>query len=96
METSASIADSFASLKLNRGWLLALGVALIVLGTVALVVTVVSVFLVGWLLIASRIFHVVHGRTKPGALAAEIDCCHARKRELPGVVVDAEGGAAED
>jgi uncharacterized membrane protein HdeD (DUF308 family) len=64
METSASIADSFASLKLNRGWLLALGVALIVLGTLALgdtlAVTVVSVFLVGWLLIASGIFHVVH------------------------------------
>src|ERR1700730_11201979 len=34
-------------------------------------------------------------RTKPGALAAEIERCHARKRELPGVVVDAEGGAAE-
>jgi uncharacterized membrane protein HdeD (DUF308 family) len=51
METSASIADSFASLKLKRGWLRALGVALMVLGTVALgntlVVTVVSVFLVG-------------------------------------------------
>jgi len=64
METSASITDSFGSLKLDRGWMLVLGVALIILGTVALgdtlVVTVVSVFLVGWLLIASGIFHLVH------------------------------------
>jgi uncharacterized membrane protein HdeD (DUF308 family) len=64
METSASLNDSIASLKLNRGWLLTLGIALIVLGTVALgdtlTVTVVSVFLIGCLLIASGIFHVVH------------------------------------
>jgi uncharacterized membrane protein HdeD (DUF308 family) len=64
METNFSIADSFAQLKLRWGWLLALGVALIVLGTVALgdtlAVTLVSVLLVGWLLIASGVFHVVH------------------------------------
>src|SRR5271167_1149623 len=64
METSASLNDSIASLKLSRGWLLALGAALIVLGTVALgdtlAVTVVSVFLIGCLLIASGIFHAVH------------------------------------
>ena len=64
MDTDASIAGPFASLTLKWGWLLALGIALIVLGTVALgdtlAVTLVSVFLIGWLLIASGIFHVVH------------------------------------
>jgi uncharacterized membrane protein HdeD (DUF308 family) len=64
METSASIPDPIASLKLSRGWLLALGIALIILGTVALgdtlTVTVVSVFLIGSLLITSGVFHVVH------------------------------------
>ena len=64
METSASIPDPIASLNLSRGWLLALGIALIILGTVALgdtlTVTVISVFLIGCLLITSGIFHVVH------------------------------------
>ena len=64
METDTSIAGSFASLSLKWGWLLALGVALIILGSVALgdtlAVTLVSVLLIGWLLIVSGIFHVVH------------------------------------
>ena len=54
----------FASLQLKWGWLLALGIALIVLGTVALgdtlAVTMISVLLVGWLLLASGVFHVIH------------------------------------
>jgi uncharacterized membrane protein HdeD (DUF308 family) len=64
METVASIAGPLTSSRLRSGWLLALGIALILLGTVALgdtfVVTVISVLLIGWLLIASGIFHVVH------------------------------------
>jgi uncharacterized membrane protein HdeD (DUF308 family) len=66
METVASIAGPLTSSRLRWGWgwLLALGIALILLGTVALgdtiVVTVISVLLIGWLLIASGIFHVVH------------------------------------
>jgi uncharacterized membrane protein HdeD (DUF308 family) len=64
MNTNTSVAGSIASLQLKWGWLLALGVALIVLGTVALgdtlVVTVISVLLLGWILIASGVFHVVH------------------------------------
>jgi uncharacterized membrane protein HdeD (DUF308 family) len=50
--------------RFRWGWLLALGIAMILLGTVALgdmlAVTLISVLLVGWLLIASGIFHVVH------------------------------------
>jgi len=61
---NTSIAGSVASLQLKWGWLLALGVSLIILGTVALgdtlMVTVISVLLLGWLLIASGVFHVVH------------------------------------
>jgi uncharacterized membrane protein HdeD (DUF308 family) len=64
METDASIAGSFVSLRLKWAWLLTLGVALIILGTVALgdtlAVTLVSVLLVGWLLIVSGVLHVVH------------------------------------
>jgi uncharacterized membrane protein HdeD (DUF308 family) len=64
METDATNSGPFASLQLEWGWLLALGIALIVLGTVALgdtlAVTMISVFLVGWFLIASGVFHVVH------------------------------------
>ena len=64
MAANASLADSFESLKLKWGWLLALGVALIILGTLALgdtvALSVISVFLIGWLLIASGGFHLVH------------------------------------
>ena len=64
METVASIAGPLTSSRLRWGWLLALGIALILLGTIALgdtfVVTVISVLLIGWLLIVSGIFHVVH------------------------------------
>jgi uncharacterized membrane protein HdeD (DUF308 family) len=64
METDTSIAGSFASLQLKWGWILAIGLILVLLGTVALgdtlAVTFVSVFLLGWLLIASGLVHVVH------------------------------------
>jgi uncharacterized membrane protein HdeD (DUF308 family) len=60
----ASAVGPLTSLRLRWGWLLVLGIALIVLGTVALgdtiAVTLVSVLLIGWLLIVSGIFHVVH------------------------------------
>lgn len=64
METNTSIAEPLASLESKWGWLLALGIALIILGTLALgdtlAVTVVSVLLVGWLLIVAGVFHVIH------------------------------------
>ena len=53
-----------STLGLRWGWLLTLGIALILLGTIALgdtlAVTMISVLLVGWLLIAAGIIDVVH------------------------------------
>ena len=64
MGNAASIAGPLASLRSRWGWLLAMGIAMILLGIVALAdtlaVTLVSVLLIGCLLIASGIFHVVH------------------------------------
>jgi len=64
MDEDSTVAAVPSSLHLKWGWLLATGVALVLLGTVALgdtiAVTVVSVFLLGWLLIASGVVHVVH------------------------------------
>ena len=64
MEASLSVGRAFESLRSRWGWLLVLGIALIVLGTVALgdtfAVTFISVLLLGWLLIGSAIVHVVH------------------------------------
>jgi uncharacterized membrane protein HdeD (DUF308 family) len=64
MEKNPTIGGPLASLQREWGWLLALGIALIVLGTLALAdtlaVTMISVLLIGWLLIASGVFHVVH------------------------------------
>ncbi len=49
--------------RVRRGWFLALGIVMVVLGFVALgdsvMVTVVSVILLGWLLILSGIFHAI-------------------------------------
>jgi uncharacterized membrane protein HdeD (DUF308 family) len=51
------------SVREHRGWFLVLGIALVVLGMVALgdtiMVTIVSIALLGWLLIVSAIFHAV-------------------------------------
>jgi uncharacterized membrane protein HdeD (DUF308 family) len=64
MQENSVASGQSVSLQLKWGWLLALGIALIVLGTVALgdtlAFTMISVILVGWLLIASGIFHVIH------------------------------------
>lgn len=64
METDPANKTPFVPLRLTWGWLLALGIALIILGSVALgdtlAVTLVSVLLIGWLLIVSGILHVVH------------------------------------
>ena len=51
-------------LKRSWGWFLALGIALIVLGTIAigstLVMTIASVFFFGWLLIIGGVMEVIH------------------------------------
>lgn len=54
---------SFRSLRKNWGWLLALGIALVVLGAIALLdsvfVTVVSMILFGWVLLIAGIVEAV-------------------------------------
>ena len=62
---SASVwPGTFERIQERRGWFLVLGIALVVLGMVALgdtiIVTLVSVVLLGWLLIISAIFQAVH------------------------------------
>src|SRR5208337_5238573 len=51
--------------RAHRGWFLFMGVALIILGTIAIgsaeMMTMVSVMLLGWLLLFAGIFEVVHG-----------------------------------
>jgi uncharacterized membrane protein HdeD (DUF308 family) len=51
--------------RAHRGWFLFMGVALIILGTIAVasaeIMTLVSVMLLGWLLLFGGIFEVVHG-----------------------------------
>jgi uncharacterized membrane protein HdeD (DUF308 family) len=58
------LTQTFEPPHLSSGWMLALGIALIVLGTIALgdslTATLFSVLLLGWLLIGSAILHVVH------------------------------------
>ena len=53
-----------AELKRNWGWFLGLGIALLVLGTIALgasvATTIVSVWLFGWLLIIGGVLEAVH------------------------------------
>ena len=61
---SASVGlGAFENVREGRGWFLVLGIVLVVLGMVALgdtiMVTIVSVALLGWLLIVSAIFHAV-------------------------------------
>jgi len=64
METNMPAAAAVGSLRLRWSWVLALGIAQIIIGTVALgdtvAVTFISVLLVGWLLVASAIVHAVH------------------------------------
>ena len=51
--------------KAHRGWFLFMGVALIILGTIAIgsaeLFTVISVLFIGWLLIFAGLFEIVHG-----------------------------------
>ncbi len=51
--------------RAHRGWFLFMGVALIILGTIAIgsaeIMTMVSVIFLGWLLIFAGLFEVVHG-----------------------------------
>ena len=51
--------------RAHRGWFLFMGVALIILGTIAVgsaeIMTLVSVMLLGWLLLFGGLFEVVHG-----------------------------------
>jgi uncharacterized membrane protein HdeD (DUF308 family) len=61
---SASVwPGTFERIRERRGWFLVLGIALIVLGVLALgdtiLLTLVSVVFLGWLLIISAIFHAV-------------------------------------
>jgi uncharacterized membrane protein HdeD (DUF308 family) len=61
---SASVwPGTFERIQERRGWFLVLGIALIVLGVLALgdtiLLTLVSVVFLGWLLIISAIFHAV-------------------------------------
>jgi uncharacterized membrane protein HdeD (DUF308 family) len=64
METNASVGEAIESLRLKWGWILALGIAQIVIGVVALgdtvTLTFISVLVLGWLLIVSAIVHIVH------------------------------------
>jgi uncharacterized membrane protein HdeD (DUF308 family) len=77
METNASAAHTLGSLRLRRGWIVALGIAQIIIGTIALgdtvAVTFISVMLVGWLLLVSAIVQVVHlVRHQAGSAAWQI------------------------
>ncbi len=51
--------------RAHRGWFLFMGVALIILGTIAIgsaeIMTMVSVMFLGWLLIFAGLFEVAHG-----------------------------------
>jgi uncharacterized membrane protein HdeD (DUF308 family) len=64
MTAAGSAIGGFEAPHVRWGWLLLLGIAQIVLGTIALgdtlLVTLVSVLLLGWLLIGSAIVHIVH------------------------------------
>ena len=51
--------------RAHRGWFLFMGVALIILGTIAIgiaeVMTIVSVLFLGWILLFAGVFEVIHG-----------------------------------
>ena len=55
---------AYDSMKRHTGWFTALGVALIVLGMIAIVMavaaTLISVMAFGWLLLIGGIFELVH------------------------------------
>jgi uncharacterized membrane protein HdeD (DUF308 family) len=60
-----TMGQGIEEVRAHRGWFLFMGVALIILGTIAIgsaeLMTMVSVMLFGWLLIFGGLFEVVHG-----------------------------------
>jgi uncharacterized membrane protein HdeD (DUF308 family) len=65
-----SLGMGIEEVREHRGWFLAVGIALIVLGFIALsssvTMTLVSVMFLGWLLIFSGIFQAIHGLARQG------------------------------
>ena len=65
MSDSASLGSAIATLKPRWGWCLALGIALLIAGIIALLTivaaTVVTVWWVGAMMILAGIFEIAHG-----------------------------------
>jgi uncharacterized membrane protein HdeD (DUF308 family) len=64
MSTSALLIEEIESLRQRWGWLLALGIIMVVLGTIALFImpaaTIGTVLVLGWLLVISGVIETVH------------------------------------
>jgi uncharacterized membrane protein HdeD (DUF308 family) len=64
MSTSALLIEEIESLRHRWGWLLALGIIMVVLGTIALFImpaaTIGTVLVLGWLLVISGVIEAVH------------------------------------
>jgi uncharacterized membrane protein HdeD (DUF308 family) len=64
MSTSALLIEEIESLRQRWGWLLALGILMVVLGTIALFImpaaTIGTVLVLGWLLVISGVIEAVH------------------------------------
>ena len=64
MSTSALLIEEIESLRQRWGWLLALGIIMVVLGTIALFImpaaTIGTVLVLGWLLVISGVIEAVH------------------------------------
>jgi uncharacterized membrane protein HdeD (DUF308 family) len=64
MSTSALLIEEIESLRHRWGWLLTLGILMVVLGTVALFImpaaTIGTVLVLGWLLVISGIIEAIH------------------------------------
>jgi len=64
MSTGSVLLDSLGTLHKRWGWLLALGIVMIVLGTIALFImpaaTIGTVLVLGWLLVISGIVEILH------------------------------------
>ena len=64
MSTSALLIEEIESLRHRWGWLLALGIFMVVLGTIALFImpaaTIGTVLVLGWLLVISGVIEAVH------------------------------------
>jgi uncharacterized membrane protein HdeD (DUF308 family) len=64
MSTSALLIEEIESLRQRWGWLLALGILMVALGTIALFImpaaTIGTVLVLGWLLVISGVIEAVH------------------------------------